>query len=109
MLTNVDNMLTNVDNMLTNNINTYECLICHKLYKERTGLFKHKKKHLNYEEEVKKINSNKKENEDINLLKQKLETTEQELKKTEQKLEIIKMNQKILTAKKKIIKKQNYK
>jgi len=67
---NVENMLTNVDNvdnMLTNNKNKYECLICHKSYKERTGLFKHKKIHNNYEEEIKKNNESNNKNIVLNI------------------------------------------
>jgi len=67
---NVENMLTNVDNvdnMLQTNINKYECLICHKNYKERTGLYKHKKIHNNYEEEIKKNNESDNKNININI------------------------------------------
>ena len=67
--------------------NKYVCLICKKNFKFRQSLYNHKKKHLNYEEEVKKMNTTEKNTEDIILLKQKIETME--------------MNQNILTAKKK--------
>ena len=87
MLSNVAEPLSNVANMLPNNNNKYECLICHKLYKERTAFYRHKKKHPNYEEEIKKNDANNKKNEDIILLKQKIETIE--------------MNQNMLMTKKK--------
>jgi len=94
MLLNVAGPLSNVANMLSNNSNKYECLICHKLYKERTAFYRHKKKHQNYEEEIKKNDANNKKDEDIVLLKQKLETAEK-------KIETMEINQNMLIAKKK--------
>lgn len=41
-------------NVADNDIN-YKCIICNKIYKDRTGLYRHKKKHPNYDEESKKI------------------------------------------------------
>ena len=81
-------------NFTNSKTNGYKCLICNKIYKHAQSLFNHKKKHLNYEEEVKKIDVNNKKDEDIILLQQKLETAEK-------KIETMEMNQNILTAKKK--------
>jgi len=91
---NVSKSFPNVSKTFSNNEIKYKCLICNKFLLTRSGLFKHKKKHLNYEEEVKKINTNNKNEEEIILLKQKLEITEK-------KLETIEMNQICSTAKKK--------
>lgn len=35
-------------------INKYKCIICNKMYKDRTAFWHHKKKHTNYDEELKK-------------------------------------------------------
>ena len=41
-----------------------QCLICNKIYQNRSGLFKHKKsKHPNYETDIKNINNNQTQNE----------------------------------------------
>jgi hypothetical protein len=71
------NMLTNVDGT---NVTRYECLICHKKYKDRTGLFKHKKRvHNNYEEDTKNI---------VDVTKfDIIDKVNQELHETKQKLE----------------------
>lgn len=59
-------------NVAENDI-TYKCLICNKIYKDRTGLYRHKKTHPNYEE-VSKLKFDYKEKyeklqEEINQLK----------------------------------------
>ena len=85
LLSNVANPLSNVVNMLTEVKNEYKCLICHKIYKERTAFYRHKKnKHINYEEELQKIEINNKNNEENMLLKNKLEQTEKEINEIKQ-------------------------
>jgi len=82
MVPNVAKMLPNVAKMDTqcNPVinNSYECLICYKKYSDRSSFYKHKKnKHINYEEELKKIDTNKKNDENIILLKNQIEELKQ--------------------------------
>jgi len=70
-------------NPIINNGN--ECLICHKIYSNKSSFNKHKKnKHLDYDEELQKISIDNKNNEDIILLKNKLEITEKNIEELKQ-------------------------
>lgn len=64
-----------------NDKHSYECLICHKKYILRQGLYRHKRqKHPNYNEEIKNIKTQN-NNDEINELKEKLNKTEEKLNK----------------------------
>ena len=52
----MDNLQTNHNNLSDINDNPLKCLICNKEYKHLSGLCKHNKiKHINYDEDVKKM------------------------------------------------------
>jgi hypothetical protein len=81
-------MLPNVAEMLPVCLIKYQCLICHKKYKDRTGFFRHKKHHhQNYEEDCKRIYDElvTKQIEDNNKLE--MENIKNELKLTKDKLD----------------------
>jgi hypothetical protein len=79
---NDENPLTKVLKNVKEDMKHYECVICHKNYKSRIGLYYHKSKHENYEEVSKKIitgntkileelkNVINKQQEEINVLKE---------------------------------------
>jgi hypothetical protein len=62
-------MIPNGFQMETNgneNDSIFQCLICNKIYKNRSGLFKHKKhKHPNYENDIQIIQNSQKEDPEI--------------------------------------------
>ena len=73
-----DNLLSNINNN-NNNINDHnydvdeslKCLLCGKVYKHLSGLCKHKKqKHSNYNNDIKKINTQKNEKSEIEKFKE---------------------------------------
>ena len=65
--------------------NNNTCLICYKIYNDISSLQRHKRyKHKNYEEELKKLTENNKNNEEIILLKNKLEETKKEVDEIKQ-------------------------
>ena len=120
-LKTVDNIMKNIETNDENNMcnihfinsknNGYKCLICNKIFKHSQSLTKHKKnKHINYEEEIKKLNKN---SEDIILLKNQIELTKHKLELTEKNIDELKQTNEeykniIQTSKsKKSIKKEN--
>jgi len=83
-----------------------ECLICHKMYSNKSSFNKHKKiKHKNYEEDLQRIAVNTKNNEDIILLKNKLEQTENKIEQLNEEYKNISQTSK--SKKSKIIKNTN--
>jgi hypothetical protein len=75
----------------------YKCLICNKIYQNRSGLFKHKKqKHPNYETDIKNINHIQNEKSEIEKFKElfmiqinKLEYKNRELDNKNKELELL--------------------
>jgi len=72
-----------------NNDSIYQCLICNKIYQNRSGLFKHKKlKHPNYDIDIKQ-NNEINEKSEIETLKELFMTQINKLEEKNKELEIL--------------------